>query len=226
MACTKRILDHQAPLATALGDPGPAAVRMPISERDVDGARAWDRWSGCVGWWDGRVGTSRRAPVISAVIGCAALAVYAGLKAVWAVGGQLGVRDPAEWQHMLGGLTRGQLFITFWGTVLLDAAGAALLITLAMQPARLARSLTLRVLRALGWVGGAGLAAAGLVGLAVSIGPATGLWRSAPGSAGPLSDWVFIVVYGAFFTVGVALLVTTTRSRPTGRGDRPSASVS
>lgn len=166
------------------------------------------------------MGTSRRATTASALIGCAALAVYAALKAVWAMGGEVGVRDPAQWQEMLGSLTRWQLFGAFWGTVLLDAAGVALLIALAWQPSRLAASSAIRVLRALGWLAGTGLTLGGLAGLAVSVGPATGLWRAALGDPGPLADWVFIVVYGAFLAAGLAFLATATLTRPVAAGTR------
>lgn len=153
---------------------------------------------------------SSRAPAVSALVGCAALAAYAALKVVWALGGQLGVRDPAEWQQMLSSLTDGQLFGAFWGTVLIDVAGAALLIALARWPSYRADSPPARVLRGLGWLAGVGSTLVGLAGLAVSVGPATGLWTEAPGDPGPLADWVFVVVYGAFSVVGLAFLATTT----------------
>ena len=41
---------------------------------------------------------------------------------------------------MLGSLTRGQLFLGFWGTVLLDVCGAGLLLALGLHPASSASS--------------------------------------------------------------------------------------
>ena len=155
---------------------------------------------------------ARGARMVSALVGCAALAVYAVLKAIWAVGGEVGVRDPAQWREMLAGLTRGQLFGAFWGTVLLDIAGAVLLLALAVvQPGP---ALLVRAVRLLGWLAGAALTLAGGAGLAVSVGPAAGWWPSAPGDPGPLADWVFILVYGAFLVVGLPFLATAALRRP------------
>lgn len=153
--------------------------------------------------------------MVSALVGCAALAVYAGLKASWAVGGEVGVRDPAQWRAMLSGLTEGQLFGALWGTVLIDVAGAVLLLALAVLPPSAAP--LVRVVRLLGWLAGGALTLAGGAGLAISVGPATGLWTSAPGSPGPLADWVFILVYSAFLVVGLAFLATAALRRPRGR---------
>jgi len=141
------------------------------------------------------------------------LAVYAALKVVWALGGHLGVQDSVERQQMLSSLTGSQRFGAFGGTVLLDVAGAALLIALAWRPSYLAVSPLARTLRVLGWLAGVALTLVGLAGLAVSVGPVTGLWTESPGDPGPLADWVFVVVYGAFSVVGLAFLATTTLTR-------------
>lgn len=128
--------------------------------------------------------------MISAAVGCAALLVYAGLKANWAMGGEVGILDTAEWNAMLDGLTERQRFGAFWGTVVLDLAGAALIIALALSP-RFSRGGTVRIMRGLAWTGGLLLTFAGVAGLIVSVAPAIGLWREAPGDPGPLADWVF-----------------------------------
>lgn len=158
--------------------------------------------------------TDSRRPIISAVVGCGALAVYAALKAVWDVGGEISVRDAGEWQAMLDSLTPAQLFGAFWGTVLLDGCGGALLLLLAW-PHPNWTSRWWPIARGLGWLTGAGLTLVGVAGLAVALGPLTELWTEAPGDSGPLADWVFIVVYGAFWVVGLAFLITTASTRST-----------
>ena len=160
--------------------------------------------------------SAQRRAVISAIVGSVALAVYAALKVVWALGGQLGVRDPSEWRRMLDSLTSPEVFGAFWGTVLLDACGAALLLVLAW-PHPGWRQRWRSILRGLGWLAGAGLTLVGTAGLLVSLGPLTGLWAEAPGDAGPLADWVFLVVYGAFWVVGLAFLTTTASTRSASR---------
>ena len=150
--------------------------------------------------------------MISALIGCAALTIYAVLKVIWAVGGDIGVRNSAQWQEMLSRLTEGQLFGAFWGTVLLDVVAAVLLVAVAVL--RPSPALLVRAIRLAGWLVGCALTLAGGAGLAVSLGPVTDLWISAPGDPGPLADWVFILVYGSFLVTGLAFLATTALSRP------------
>ncbi|GAA4962616.1 hypothetical protein [Kineococcus glutinatus] len=167
----------------------------------------------------GEAGHLRR---VSAAVGIGALAAYAALKASWAVGVDVGVRDGARWRQMLASLSEGELFAALWGTVGLDLLAIVLLLVLASARAG-GSSLLARLLRTAGWLAGTALLLLGSVALAVTLGPVIGLWPTAPGDPGPLAEWVFLLVYGSFTVAGACYLPTTAsqRIRTTAPGPRP-----
>jgi hypothetical protein len=156
-------------------------------------------------------------PVRSAVrtvpwvgVGTAGLLGYGTLKANWALGGTWGVTDPARWRSDLAALTGPELLAAFWGTVVLDVAGLVLLVLLARAADR--RRGAPRVLRVPAWTGAAVLGVAGVAGVLVTLAA-----PSQPG-ADPLASWVYLVVYGSFGLVALALgrlaLLTRRRAAP------------
>ncbi|WP_146099499.1 hypothetical protein [Kineococcus xinjiangensis] len=153
-----------------------------------------------------------RAPghvrTLGAAVGTTALTAYAAVKASWALGVDVGVRNAAQWHRMLDSLSDGERLAALWRTVGLDLLGVALLLVLASSRAGRA-SAPARLLRASGWLAGAALLLPGAAGLAVTLGPTTGLWPAAPGDPGPLADWVFVVVYGSFAAAGAGYLLVS-----------------
>jgi hypothetical protein len=168
------------------------------------------------------------------VAGLLGLLGYAGLKAHWALGGPLGITDEEAWTDLLEGMDTAEYFGAFWGTVLLDAAGAVLLVALAgiaVGGIRRGR----RAVVALATLGGALLALAGAAGLIVTAGPLLGLWSARPDAYGPMAPWVFVFLYSCSLVFGVALLQlthlarrnahATARATPDGRPERRSGHV-
>ena len=136
----------------------------------------------------------------------AALA-YAALKTAWALGSRIGVTDRAAFARFEAGF--GDFaWVATWGTVVLAIVAALLLLTLAE---RWFGWLPRRPLRAAAWVGAAVLVVPGFGGLAESLLIyATVLDGHDNGMAG----WVFLLTYGAFSVLTVALAVTAWHSRP------------
>jgi hypothetical protein len=173
---------------------------------------------------------SGRSVMATATAGVLGLLGYAGLKAHWALGGTVGITDEEGWTDLLDGLTTAEFFGAFWGTVLLDAAGAALLLALAgiaLGGSRRGR----RVVIGLAALGGGLLGLAGAAGLTVTAGPLLGLWPARPDGYGPMAPWVFVFVYSCFLVFGVALLLLVRLARRTTRsiaraapGERPERS--
>jgi len=139
------------------------------------------------------------------LMGCMAAAGYGGLKAHWALGGELGITDPQSWRSLLAALTPAQRFAAFWGTVVLDLLGVATLLALGLPRFREALGPTVtRAVRGLALLGAAVLGFVGIVGLASTLGPLVGLW---PDSDGGMAAWVFVVVYNCFTLLAAAFAV-------------------
>ncbi len=130
------------------------------------------------------------------VLGLAGLLGYGTLKVVWALGGTWGVTDPARWRSDLAALAGPELAAAFWGTVVLDLTGLALLLVLARAAVRHGAH---PAPRAVAWLGATVLGVASVAGLGVTL--------AAPNPQGsdPLAAWVYLVVYGSFGLVALAL---------------------
>lgn len=157
---------------------------------------------------------SRSSAVATAVVGVAALACYAFLKASWGLGGTLGVTDVEEWRGTLDDMDGAVRWLAFWGTVLLDVVGALLLVALLAGPqTRVGRGAVRRGLRGTAWLGAAVMAVGGGFALVFSIGEELDWWAPVSSGPGPLASWVFFVVYGSFLVYAVALAATARLTR-------------
>jgi hypothetical protein len=146
------------------------------------------------------------------VVGCVALLGYASLKAHWALGGTLGVTDVAAWRAALAALTSVERFLAFWGTVLLDAVGAVVLLGLLHRRPR-TLGVPRRVWRVLAWLGALVMGVLATTALVVTLGPMLGLWWEDPDAQGPLAVWVFLFVYSCFAVFALALALTAWLTR-------------
>lgn len=143
-----------------------------------------------------RTRTDRLAAVTAAAGALAALG-YGALKAIWALGGTLGVNGTPPWVEDMPGW---QHFLAFWGTVILAVAAAALVAALVSPWGR-----SRRPLRALAWLGAVLLTPVGLIGTAQSVAGIEG--------DPTLSPAVYAFVYGSFLTLGLAFASTAWLTR-------------
>ena len=136
--------------------------------------------------------------------GVLAALVYAALKAAWGLGSTVGITDAAAFERFedrFGSLG----WLATWGTVVPALVAAALLLAL-VEP--WGRRLPRRPLRIAAWLGAAVLAVPGFAGLAESLMTYAGLVDTHDtGMAG----WVFLVVYGSFAVLSVALAIAASR---------------
>jgi len=149
----------------------------------------------------------RRARRI-AYLGCAAVLGYGVLKAVWSLGGTVGLRDPEQFRPAPQGVTGMARFFDYWGTPIL--AGLAVVILLGLVypwgNGRILRPL----LRALAWAGSL-VGVAGAAGLVVTIGYFVGdLSNDRLGAIHPAT---FLFVYASFLVLGLAFGVTAWLTR-------------
>lgn len=171
---------------------------------------------------------ARRTPTVAkraALVGWLALSGYAALKAHWALGGTLGITDVAEWRSFLATLTPTQLFLAFWGTVAIDAIGAALLHALLGPRGRgPGRGVARRIVRIAAVAAALVMGTAALASLVMTAGPLLGLWRDP--DAFPLAPWVGLFVYSCFAVFALSLAATTwfTRERAKPRSRARSSS--
>ena len=149
----------------------------------------------------------RRARRI-AYLGCAAALGYGVLKAVWSLGGTVGLRDPEQFRPAPQGVTGMARFFDYWGTPIL--AGLAVVILLGLvYPWGNVRILH-PLLRTLAWAGSL-LAVVGVAGLIVTIGYFAGdLSNERLGGIHPAT---FLFVYTCFLVLGVAFGVTAWLTR-------------
>jgi hypothetical protein len=154
-----------------------------------------------------------RAATAAAVAGAAAALAYGALKAVWAVGGTLGVRHTPPW---VDGMPGWQHFLAFWGTVALAVLAAAILLAL-VRP--WGRAVPRRPLRAVAWLGAALMTSVGTLGSMPMVAYHLGLRDlSADEISGALAPGVYTFVYGSFLVLGVAFAATAWLTRARVRG--------
>ena len=143
--------------------------------------------------------------------GVVAALVYAALKAAWGLGSTVGITDPAAFERFEAGFGAWSWAAT-WGTVLLAFVAVALLLAL-VEP--WGRRLRRRPLRIAAWCGAVVLAVAGVPALGESLLSVAGVVDAHDNG---LAEWVFVVVYGAFSVLSVALASSAWHSRERGRG--------
>ncbi|MCA1699779.1 MAG: hypothetical protein LC790_13095 [Actinobacteria bacterium] len=147
--------------------------------------------------------TADKQTITAAYVGCAAAAGYAALKAAWALGGTLGVRDGAVFDAFVDDL--GGPLVAMWATILLALLAAAILLSL-VHPwgERLPR----RLRASLAWMG-ALLAPLGLIGLGHTV------FAAISGEPFPmLTPEIYIAVYASFTVLGLSFAFTAWRSEP------------
>lgn len=136
-------------------------------------------------------------------LGCAAAAGYAVLKAAWASGSAVGVRDTAAFEDFLAQL--GGPMIALWGTVLL-ALLAGLILQSLVQP--WGRRVPRRLRASLAWMGFATMTPIGLGRLGQTIADVI-----AGNSVPLLTPAVYIYVYACFVVLGLSFAATAWRTR-------------
>lgn len=148
-----------------------------------------------------------------AYVGVAGALGYAGLKLHWALGGTLGVSDPAPWEDPPPGspweaVSGNELlrFLVFEGTAILAVLAALLLLAL-VEP--WGRALPRRFLRVLAWLGFALMGCTALAGAAGMVGEALGLLVADPDRYTAVSWFVF----ACFLALAVGFGGTAWRSR-------------
>jgi len=139
-----------------------------------------------------------------AYAGVGAAAAYAALKAAWALGSTAGITDVAAFERFVDRFGRFEWAAT-WGTVALAGVAAALLLAL-VEP--FGRRLPRRPLRAAALIGAAVLAVPGFAGLAESLLTYADVVEE--GDNG-MAAWVFLVTYGSFAVLSVALAAAAWR---------------
>jgi hypothetical protein len=144
-----------------------------------------------------------------AYLGCAAAVGYGGLKVVWALGGTVGLRDPARFHLAPAGLTAAQRYFDYWGTQIL--AGLAVLILLGLVYPWGNVMIVRPLLRILAWAGSL-LAVGGVAGLVLTIRYFAGdlsIDRLGEG----IHPATYLFVYACFLVLGLAFGVTAWLTR-------------
>ena len=136
--------------------------------------------------------------------GVVAALVYAAIKAAWGLGSTVGIADVAAFERFAAGFGRFEWLAT-WGTVVLAVVAAGLLLAL-VEP--WGRRLPERALRAAAWLGAAVLAVPGFAGLFESLMTYAGLVDAHDNG---MAQWVFLVVYGSFAVLSLALGIAAWR---------------
>lgn len=148
-----------------------------------------------------------------AYLGCAAALGYGGLKAIWSLGGTVGLRA-GRFHVASGGLTAPQRLFDYWGTPILAGVAAVILLGLVYPwgNVRILRPL----LRALAWAGSL-LTVVGVGGLIV-----TSQYYAGHLNPDRLVDQAghiviqpatFLFVYVCFLVLGLAFGVTAWLTR-------------
>jgi len=147
--------------------------------------------------------TPHKQAVAAAYLGCAAAAGYAVLKAAWALGSTLGVRDTEAFEEFIDQL--GGSLVALWATVLLALLAAAILLSL-VQP--WGRRVPRRLRASLAWMGFATMAPVGLIRLGQTVAEAIA------GNPFPvLTPAIYIAVYVCFVVLGLTFALTAWRTR-------------
>jgi hypothetical protein len=150
----------------------------------------------------------RRRARLMAYLGCAAALGYGVLKAVWALGSTIGLRDPERFHIAPAGLTGVQRLFDYWGTPLLAGIACAILLGLVYP---WGNKMILRpLLRALAWAGSL-IAVAGAAGLIQTIRYVAG--DTGSDRLGGIHPATFLFVYACFLVLGLAFGATAWLTR-------------
>jgi hypothetical protein len=146
-----------------------------------------------------------------AYLGCAGALGYGVMKVVWALGGPVGVSDPAQFHATENGLPAPQRFFHYWGTPILAGVAVVILLGLAYP---WGNAVILRpLLRTLAWAGSL-VGVAGLAGLILKIQYFAGdLGRDRLGNLDPRT---YLFTYACFLAVCVGFGVTAWLTRRRG----------
>lgn len=149
----------------------------------------------------------------TAAAGCLGALGYGGLKAIWALGGTIGVDDPAKLRA--AGTSDSMWLVENLGTVALAALASLILLALVLP---MGAVVPRPILRTLGWLGTV-MVVPGAVGLVEIVAYVTGVHGFGSVSLGGVSAGTYVFVYVCFLTLGLAFAATTflTRRR---RGDQ------
>ena len=150
----------------------------------------------------------------AAYVGVAAAIAYGTLKAIWALGGTVGVKGTPVWHDELSSL---KWILASWGTVALAALAVGVLLAL-VQP--WGRSVPRRLLRGSAWTGCAVMTAVGLIGTGEVVAYAAGLFDMSVEEPGDLAPWVYGYVYGCFLVLGTSFGITAWTTRASRRSTR------
>jgi len=135
-------------------------------------------------------------------IGLAALGFYAWVKAAWALGSTIGIRDVAEWERVFGELPDFERWLALEGTVVLALLGAILLLLiLADERTPLGRGGWRRLIRGAGWIAAVPLGLYAVLALVVTVA------QVVSGEPSPLAPWVSFGVYLAFLAYAATLVI-------------------
>ena len=149
----------------------------------------------------------RRARPV-ADLGCAAALGYGVLKAVWSLGGTVGLSDPERFRAAPEGLTGVQRFFLYWGTPIL--AGLAVVILLGLVYPWGNVVILRPLLRALAWAGSL-VGVAGVAGLILAIRYLAGDFGN--DRLGGIHPTAYLFVYVCFLVLGLAFGVTAWLTR-------------
>lgn len=155
-----------------------------------------------------------RSGRIAAYIGVAAAIAYGTLKAIWGAGGTVGVNGTPVWHDELSSLN---WILASWGTVVLAALAAGILLALVQE---WGRALPRRALGGLAWTGCVVMTAVGLIGTGEVVAYAAGLLDMSVEEPGDLAPWVYGYVYGSFLVLGTSFGFTAWTTRPSRRPTR------
>lgn len=145
---------------------------------------------------------------LAASVGCVAALGYGGMKVVWALGGTVGIRDPALYAAPDQTLGLAGRWFDDWGTPGLAGLGVIVLLGL-VQP--WGQAVVLRpVLRIAAWAGSL-LAVVGALGLALMVGYSLGALSE--DRLGALEPGTFVFVYSCFLLLGLSFGVTAWLTR-------------
>lgn len=145
-----------------------------------------------------------------AYLGCAGALGYGAMKVVWALGGNIGLRNPEHFHASDDGLNAAGRFFDQWGTPIL--AGLAIAILLGLIYPWGNKPILRPLLRTLAWAGSL-IAVVGVVGLILSI-----LYIAGDHviGVGDLYAGTYVFTYICFTMLGVGFggTVWLTRQRP------------
>lgn len=143
----------------------------------------------------------------TAAVGCLAALGYGGLKAIWALGGTIGIDDPSQLRP--AGTSDVMWLVENMGTVALAALAALILLALVLPAGALVPR---RILRTLGWLGVV-MVVPGAVGLLEILDYIAGSHLFSATQLGGISAGTYVFVYVCFLTLGLSFAATARLTR-------------